>query len=140
MKKNFLLLIASAFIFQTVQASVVKSFDQEKKCTLFRATSDEAPMRSNEEVVLEKDVYGISFVDLDIDFNAKKALVTPTALVVLGMNKSLTPGKAYISAKNSDFKHLINQVNRKILVFEKLCIANDSEIVYGKEFESKTQQ
>ena len=140
MKKILIGFLMSAFIFQTASASVVKSFDQDKKCTLFRATSDETPITSAEEVVLERDVYGISFVDMDIDFNAKKALVTPVALVVLGLNKSITANKVFISPKNSDFKHLVNQLNRKLLVFEKLCISKENEVIYGKEFEAKPEQ
>lgn len=124
---------------QTVFASVVKSIDENYSCNLFRVTTEETPITQDEVIINTKDAYGLTFVDMEIDFKNQTVSVQPVINTVLGLDKNLIPDRAIISPTNSDFKYLINQLNRRIFVFEKICITNKNEIKYAKEFEPKDQ-
>lgn len=132
-----LLIFTFLIISQIGYASVVKSLDADQKCTLYRVTTEQTPVTSDEIVVTDRDAYGLTFIDMDINFKDKNVTIRPVINIILGLNKDLTSERAIISAKNPDFKYLINQLNRRIFVFEKICINNKNEIIYAKEFESK---
>ena len=56
---------------------------------------------------------------------------------ILGFNKPLLAQKQSIQATNEHFNFLTNQLNRKIMVFEKICIDSRSEIIYAQFYESQ---
>ena len=130
----FLLLVANISF-----ATVTKSFDTDNKCTLYRVPTEASPLEDNEVVILDKDAYGLTIVDLDIDFKNQSVSVQPMINVVLGFNRPLINTRATISNKNPNFKFLINQLNRKLYVFEKMCINSKNEIIYAKQFETETK-
>lgn len=117
-------------------AALVQSVDKTNKCTLYRTTSEQAPIKEDETVILEKEAYGITLVNLEIDFANKSALVQPEVSIVLGLNRKLTENKSKIKADNPNFTFLINQLNRRVLLLEKICISKNNEIVYGNPFET----
>jgi hypothetical protein len=138
--KNALSLLLLALMSISAHAQVIKGNDQDHSCTLYRVANEEEgkPIKLNQDevVISEKAAYGISFVDMEVDFENRKVLVQPTINIILGFNRPLIPKKAIISEENPNFNFLINQLNRKILVFEKVCISSDNEVVYAKMFES----
>lgn len=132
-----LLLLLSTTTFQA-RAALVKSFDQENQCNLYRTTSEEKPKLETESQVLDKEIYGIGLSELEIDFENKSAKVLPTANVVLGINRTFLNQKAVISSNNPNFNFFINQVNRKIFLLESVCISDQNELIYGSQFETDT--
>lgn len=135
-------LIASISISSAVQSAVVKSYDSENGCNLYRVVQSDAKgkvkIKSNETIIFPKEVYGLSFQDMEINFDNREVLVTPLMNVVLGLNRPLINTKAVIIADHKDFKFLINQLNRKVNLFEKVCLS-DAKITYAKVFEQKTE-
>ncbi len=115
-------------------ASVVKSDDLKNGCTLYRVVHAESkkPMKSNETVFYSKEVYGLAFKNLDVNFDNREAEVDVVMSIVLGFNRNLTATKPKISADNAQFKALINQVNRTVHLLESVCINSNNEIIYVK--------
>lgn len=142
MKKVFALTLLASLFICSAQAAVVLGYDSGKGCDLYRAVQADANgkviLGSNETIVSSKEVYGLSLQDMEINFESREVLVTPMINVVMGFNRPLIKAKAIIPADHKDFSFLINQLNRKINLFEKICINND-RIVYAKMFEQKTQ-
>lgn len=138
MKK--LILLTIVLTSSLSHALVVKTDDFAQKCTLYRATSEQTPVAEDDVIVSDKDAYGLTFSDMDIDFKSKKVTIQPMINVVLGFNRNLTNDRAFISSKNPEFKFLINQLNRKLYVFEKICISDKNEIIYAKQFETQAQK
>lgn len=125
-------------------AAVVKSRDAGESCTLYKVVSPDEngklKLNSSEIIVTQKDAYGLSFQDMEVNFDTREVLIQPTINIVLGFNIPLIPSKASIPADHPDFNFLINQLNRKLYVFEKVCITNDNKIAYAKMFEPAPEQ
>lgn len=123
-------------------ASVVKGYDKESGCDLYRVIQKDATgkiknkQKSGEVIIYAKEVYGLSFQEMEINFDNREVLIQPTMNVILGINRPLTSAKVVLSSEREDFNFLINQLNRKVSLFEKICI-NDGKIVYAKVFEAK---
>jgi hypothetical protein len=133
-----LLLIATTTFY--AKAALVKSLDKENQCQLFRVTTEEKPRLKTESLVIDKEIYGIGLSELEIDFENKIAAVLPTANVVMGLNRTFLNQKAIISSSNSNFNFFINQVNRKIILLETICITDQNELIYGSQFETETDK
>lgn len=133
---KIIILLACLFRANLASAIVLSSLDSDKKCTLYRVPNEESPILEDEVVITDKDAYGITFQDLEIDFNKKEVSVTTMINIVLGANKPLINGRSIIKEKNPNFKFLINQLNRKFYVFEKICINSKNEIIYASQFEA----
>jgi hypothetical protein len=133
------ILVMGLFVISTSAFSAVfKSYDAKHSCDLYRAgTSEETEPRDGEEVVTTKSVYGFSFSDLEIDFKKREASVQIIKNVALGLNGSLLSSRATIAANHPDFTSLINKVNRKIYLLEKICIGSGDKIVYANEREEQ---
>lgn len=142
--KKIIFFMLLAVLTQAGQAAVIKKRDSEQNCTLYKVISPDANGKlkiSNDEVIVtQKDAYGLSFIDMEINFDAREVLVQPTINVVMGLNRPLINAKASISADNADFNFLINQLNRKIMVFEQICISDNNIIQYAKMFETAPDQ
>jgi hypothetical protein len=142
--KTVLLLSLLATLITSASASVVKGFDAEKSCVLYKvlpAPTDskvKVKLKAGEVIIYDKDAYGLSFQEMEVNFDNREVLVQPTINIILGFNRPLINGKAIIEAENPDFNFLINQLNRKLYVFEKICIA-DGKIIYAKMFEDKPE-
>lgn len=135
MKK--LILCMALIVSATAFGEVVSSYDADSKCTLYRVTTDDTPVLKDEAVVYDGDTYGLSLTNMSINFEKKTVSVSPTINVLLGFNRSLLSNKITISATNPDFEFLINQLNRKLYVFEKMCITKKNELIYARMFEVK---
>ncbi len=124
--------------------AVVSSTDAEKHCTLFQSVANEENgnviLREGQSLVTKRNTYGLSFVDMEIDFDRREVRVQPMMNIVLGLNRMLVPAKAVIRQDNPDFTVLINQLNRKIALFEKVCINSANEIEYANFFETPEQK
>jgi hypothetical protein len=122
-------------------AAIVKSADKEKNCTLYQVVAADEngniPLEDNQTIALSHDVYGMSFQNMEIDFDKRNVKVDAIANIILGFNKLLVPNKVALSPKNDQFNFLINQLNRKLLVFEKVCISKQNEVIYANYFEAK---
>jgi hypothetical protein len=142
MKKTLILGLV-ALISTASFAAVVKTRDADTGCTLYKVVpaddNGKVKVKAGEVVVSIKDAYGLSFQDMEINFDSREVLVQPTINIVLGLNRPLIGKKAIISADNKDFTYLINQLNRKVNLFEKVCITSDNKIAYAKMFEQQAQ-
>jgi hypothetical protein len=126
--------ILSMIISMTSFGAVVKGWDKEQLCDLYRVVNDETPRSQDEITVFNKAVYGLSITNMDIDFNNVLVKVDPIINVTLGFNRPLLNEKVFITSQNPDFTFLINQINRKIYLFEKMCIGKNNELIYAKYF------
>jgi hypothetical protein len=79
----------------------------------------------------------MSFRDMEVNFETREVMVQPIMNIVLGFNRPLTETKLAIAEGNKDFTYLINQLNRNVLLFEKVCITRDGKIEYAKMPETK---
>lgn len=50
----------------------------------------------------------------------------------MGFNRVLTSQKAFIAQQNPNFPFLINELNRKVQLLQKICIAKNNEIIYAE--------
>lgn len=114
-------------------ASIVKSADTENQCTLYRSTKDETgdDIRRNEKIVIKKPTYGMSIIDLKIDFENQQVTVMPFVHVALGLDRQLNGKRAIIDRSNKNFDFLVNQINRKVFFFEKICIDREDKLIYA---------
>lgn len=141
MKKVLLALtILSTVVATSAFASVVKGHDEQNGCDLYRVISADntgkTKLKSGDIIIFPKEVYGLSFQDLEINFDNREAQVQIMMNIIMGINRPLINSKTIISPEHQDFNFLINQLNRKVSLFEKVCI-NDGKIVYAKVFEQK---
>lgn len=127
----------------TAFSSVVKSYDAERSCNLYRVV-DTSPtakksekIRAGEVVVISKRVYGLSFHNMEINFDNREAKVEITVNIVLGLNQPLVNEKAVIAEENPQFSTLINQLNRKLSLLETVCLSSDNKIVYAEVFKTE---
>jgi len=138
MKKTLILALLT-IISTSGFAAVVKGHDNENACTLYKIMPSDSLGKvslADEEVVINtKEAYGLSFTEMEVNFDNREVLIQPTINILLGLNRPLISTKASIPADHADFNFLINQLNRKILLFEKICITQDNKIAYAKMFE-----
>jgi hypothetical protein len=132
------LLISIIFVCANASAAVVKSHDLDRSCTLYQAITPDQDghvvLSAGQKLVSSKNVYGLSFIDMEVNFDRKEVLIQPMMNIVLGFNKELIAHKAVIKEGNADFGFLINQLNRKLLLFEKICIGAGNEVIYAHYF------
>lgn len=114
-------------------SAVYKSYDSNASCNLYRVVNTDQ-VQDEDVLVYAKNVYGISFENLEVDFANREAKVQVMLNVTLGFNRSLLEKKSTISADNVNFTNLINHLNRKIKLFENICITDENQIVYANEF------
>lgn len=122
----------------TAFTSVVKSYDQAKSCNLYRVVNETTkPKQTNESVVYAKEVYGLALEDLEVDFDNREAKAQVIMNIVMGVNRVIVAGKSSMEETNPQFNFLINQVNRKLSLLEKICLSGDNKIIYAKSMDSK---
>jgi hypothetical protein len=127
-----------AIVFSTsVFSSVVSSYDRDSDCVVYRVTSDETPKGQGENYFFDKEVYGFSLQNMSIDFESRTVNVDSVMNVIMGFNRPLLPGKLLISGDNPEFNFLINQLNRKLYLFEKMCIRKGNQLIYARMLEVK---
>ncbi len=123
---GLLILSSSSF------ASIVKTFDAKKGCNLYRLELETDKAREKgEKIVYEKAVYGMTFEDMEIDYDKREARVQVMINVVMGFNRNIGE-KSSIEERNPESKKLVNLLNKKLTILEKVCITDDSKIVYVK--------
>lgn len=114
-------------------ALILKSSDRVNGCDLYRVskTEESSEVRRGESIYSKKVVYGIKIENMDIDFQHEEVSVTPIIQVVLGFDKPLVE-RVVIEKSNPNFKHLTNQLNKSLTVFESVCISSDNRLVHAK--------
>lgn len=139
---KFLALVLVILSFPTF-AAVVTSNDREGSCTLYQSVREneqgEVVLQPGQHLLSNSRTYGLSFLDLEIDFERREARVQTMMNIILGLNRTLVAEKSVIKEGNPEFTFLVNQINRKVSLFEKICIGAHNEIVYAKYFESEEQ-
>lgn len=142
MKKSLLLLAWVTLFTSSSFASVVKGHDEENMCVLYRVAqadiNGQIKLNPNEVIISAKEVYGFSFQEMEIDFDRREVLVQVTMNIVMGINRPLLGSKTTLSSDHQDFNFLVNQLNRKVSLFEKICI-NDGKVIYAKQFVTKVE-
>ncbi len=126
-------LILTLILSSSAMGSIVRGYDKKEQCDLYRLTSEKAPRLPNESIITDKDSYGLSTIDMEVDFDEREVRVQLMANVVLGFNKVLTGSKVRILESNPEFKMLVNQLNKKILLLEKACVDKNNVLIYAKE-------
>lgn len=143
MKKLLAIALSTVLVSTTALSAVVKSYDSERNCDLYSVVQPDEKgkikLKPTEVITYSKEVYGLSFQDMEINFENREVSITPVMNVVLGLNRSLTASKVSISADNEEFNFLINQLNRKLYVFEKVCIS-ENKVIYAKMFETEAEK
>jgi hypothetical protein len=133
-----LLVMGLLAISTTAFSSVARSYDSEHGCTLYRSVqdTDEAPGKLNpgEVIFVNKHVYGMSLSNLEINFDAREAKADINVNVIFGINQKLLADKSSITEENPHFTNIINQLNRKVDLMEKVCLSSDNKIVYTTNF------
>lgn len=129
MKFSILLLVLSASL--TSFGAIVTSHDGKHSCTVYRATSEEQPKLASEGVVEPRNVYGLTIKNILIDFDTKTVSVEITKRIVLGFDRPLLEQRAEIKASNPNFKYLVNQLNRDLFTFDKVCITDQNELIWA---------
>lgn len=141
--KSFSVILLTLILSASSFAAIVKSADKENNCTLYQVVAADEngniPLEENQTIALSQDVYGMSFQNMEVDFDKRIVKVDAIANIILGFNKVFVPNKVILSPKNDQFNFLINQLNRKLLVFEKVCISKQNEVIYANYFETKEE-
>jgi hypothetical protein len=141
--KSFSVILLTLILSASSFAAIVKSADKENNCTLYQVVAADENgnihLEENQTIALSQDVYGMSFKNMEVDFDKKIVKVDAVANIILGFNKLVVPNKVILSPKNDQFNFLINQLNRKLFVFEKMCITKQNEVLYAKYFEEKPE-
>lgn len=121
-------------------SAVVSSSDAGRSCTLYQAVTNAENgtviLQPGQTLLTSRNVYGLSFSDMEVDFDRREVRVQPMMNIILGFNRTLTPVKAIIREDHPEFSFLVNQLNRKIALFEKICINSSHEVVYAEFFKS----
>ncbi|MGZ3789469.1 MAG: hypothetical protein ACXVLQ_13150 [Bacteriovorax sp.] len=142
MKQTLLFCFMTLFTSNAFSA-VVQSHDKENSCTLYKVVSGDSngkvALRSGEVIINSKEAYGLSFQDMEVNFDGHEVMIQPMINIVLGFNRPLTAGKVSIPEEHPEFQFLINQLNRKVSFFEKICISSDNKVVYAKILEHKQE-
>lgn len=137
-----ILMIGLLSLSVTAQSAVVKSYDTVHGCNLYRVveTDNENQLKINSDdvVIYPKAVYGLSLSELEIDFNNREAKAQIYMNVVLGLNRTLVSKKSVVEADNEQFNLIINQVNRKLYLMEKICLTSENKISYVTLFNEST--
>jgi hypothetical protein len=128
--KHVLLLLVLSFSYVSYGAIVV-SADTKNKCTVYRVTSPEEAKAKLENVVEPRELYGLTIKNLKIDFETKSATVEITKRIVLAFDRPLLENRVVIKAENPNFDFLVNQLNRDLFTFDKVCIRNSNELVWA---------
>lgn len=127
-------------------ALITRQYDQSRDCELYSVLAKvrngngdyvlEREVRANETVVDDRGHYGLESTNLSIDFDQRKASFEIISQVVFGFNQNLleTEGtQVSISAENPQFDQAINQVNRKLFSFSKVCLSQNNQVIYLEE-------
>lgn len=130
-------LILMLILSSSAMGAIVRGYDKKEQCDIYRLTSEKAPRLQNESIITDKDSYGLSTIDMEVDFDEREVRVQLMANVVLGFNKVLTGSKVRILESNPEFKTLVNQLNRKILLLEKACVDKSNVLIYAKVAEQQ---
>ena len=133
--KSFLAICLVMSFSTSASALVVKSKDILNKCTLYRVTTENSPKTTNETVIIDREAYGLSLIDLEVDFNQRLARVDLVANVVLGINKNVVGSKIKIQESHPEFKELTNLLNRRLNLLEKACVDHNNNLIYASLFE-----
>lgn len=129
MKLSLILLILSS-TFASFGAVVVSS-DAKNGCVVYRVTSEEKPRLAKEAVVEPRNLYGLTFKDMQIDFDTKSVSLEVTKRIVLAFDRPLLEGRVHIRAENPNFNFLVNQLNRDLFTFDKVCITPQNELIWA---------
>lgn len=132
---KFFLVMGLFIISSSAFSAVYKSYDSKQSCNLLRV-DNESKALENEEVVTLKNIYGFSFENMEVNFDKREARVQVIMNVTLGFNQALFKKKSSIASDNSNFTNLINHLNRKINIFEEICVTESNQIIYANEFKT----
>jgi hypothetical protein len=135
MKKNLLISLGVILLSLNSLAEVVTSLDPENSCTVFRVPRENKPIQSGESVLIQKPVYGLSLKNAKVDFENNLVEVDVLVRIVMGFNFNLTQKPVIIKPENKNFDFLVNQLNRTVFLFEKVCISNSNELLWASFFE-----
>jgi hypothetical protein len=119
------------------QADVVTSSDAKNNCTVYRIPKESKPLQADEKLLIERPVYGLSLHNAKIDFEKKLVEVDVLVRIVFGINFNLNSKPVIIKPENKNFEFLVNQLNRSLFLFEKVCISESNELVWASFFESE---
>ncbi len=107
------------------------SIDAKNECVVYRNISKEKPVQAGETQIDNTISHGFSIQNMIIDFKNEVVTVEVLNRITLGSNRPLVSGPVFIRASNPNFKSLVNQLNRVLFTFDKVCISSQKELVWA---------
>lgn len=139
--KKLMFLIITLVSARFAHADIVREADTAQRCYLYQgAVRDEKgqiKISEGQTVFSNNDIYGFSLENMTVDFKSQLVYVDVVQNIIWGFDKPLLPARIAINPKNEQFNFLINQLNRSIMLFEKVCITGNNELIYAKFFPQK---
>jgi len=141
MKSNiFVAALLGALMFSaSSHATLVASYDVANKCNIYRVKAEDMPFIGPEVVVVNRNVYGLSLENMDVDFDNRRVTVDAIVSIPFWFDRSVVSGRVWISPENPQFKFLLNQLNRKIVQFERMCITTKNELIYARHLNEQAE-
>jgi hypothetical protein len=125
-----MILILLGLSMGSLNAAVVKSFDDAKECTRYSLKhpqkGEKLHFEEGESLHLKGTIYGFSFENLSINFDERSASFE-TKIRKFGLNKSL--GKVVMHADHERFNEALNRVNKSVATMDEVCINRKGELV-----------
>jgi hypothetical protein len=127
--------LAALFLILSVSLSsfgaIVVSTDLNNQCVIYRVTDAGEKNLAAEDVIEDRELYGLTIKDIKFDFEKKSATVEITKRIVLAFDRPLFEKPVVIKAENPNFTFLVNQLNRDLSTFDKVCVNNLHELVWA---------
>lgn len=115
-------------------SNVISKLDAKNKCTLYTVLKGDEernrPLAAGEKLVINKQVYGMAFKNMTIDFDNRMITLDLMANVVFGINARVKE-QVILTERHPDFHELSNQVNQKLYLLNNVCINSNNEIVHA---------
>jgi hypothetical protein len=129
MKISFLLLTLS--ISFSSFGAIVTSKDVTNNCTAYRIVTTESPAQSHESLQDQREFFGFSLGNMEIDFANKVVYVDVIKRILFGFNRNVVEGRVVIRPENPNFNALVNQLNRVVLTLSEVCITEQNELMWA---------
>ena len=141
MSKSLFLALFLFTICNTTSAAIFKSQNNKLGCTEYSVVNKvktengdyvyQRELKSNEEIITDKTIYGLSLKNMEIDFDKRTASFDIIKNVTLGLNRSLLSlgSKITIDSRHKDFQKVNNMLNRKLILITNICLDENLNII-----------
>jgi len=141
--KTLLTLLSLLTILNT-NALVLTSFDSANDCkliTVLKKVKDEngdrkypRELTDNETIISKKSSYGLALENIKIDFENKLVSANLEIRLILAKDIDQT---IQIKSDNPNFDELISYHNHSIVLWDKVCLDSDNNLIYAIDSDKK---